>query len=236
MTHISDDMLMAYADGELSGEDVQRVKSALETDPDLQAKLDRHIALKTLIDEGVDAALQAPMPAGLIASIEADKAADISQETERHRPNLMAHIKTWWDNALLPDTGWQGAVASAAVALAVVAVLVETTDQTVETMPQQLVAALDSWSDNNTAGGVTVQNSYLNGAGQFCRTFSERETLKKKGLACRNMGGAWTLVASRDLPPENAFLPAGADDDIMAALTKMHALPDNAETRYLKAK
>jgi len=49
MTKIDDQMLMAYADGELNGLEQRRVEKALAADTDLEAQLANHTALKAEI-------------------------------------------------------------------------------------------------------------------------------------------------------------------------------------------
>jgi negative regulator of sigma E activity len=238
MIEISDDMLMAYADGELSEAEALAVEAALDEDSALQNKLARHTALKSAIAQSFDEVTDAPLPAGLLATIEADKAANTAQHGQTPAPDqagLFTHLFSAVSN-LMPKPAWQPAMIAATVALVASVALLQNTDQAISGMPQTLVAALDTLQDRSAVSGIEIQESYLKNTGEFCRSFSDRQTLQQKGVACRDTQGAWTMIAVADLPPEGAFLPAGPNEKIMAALTDMQALPKGAEAAYLKSK
>ena len=55
MIHITDEMLMAYVDGEVSAAEAAVVKEAIERDPDLRARVAKLAALQTRLRDAFDA-------------------------------------------------------------------------------------------------------------------------------------------------------------------------------------
>lgn len=65
---ISDETIMAYSDGELSGEERAAVERAIREDPELEKRLARHRALRDRITLAYSAELSEPVPERLLAA------------------------------------------------------------------------------------------------------------------------------------------------------------------------
>lgn len=76
---ISDEELMAFADGELTGSDADRVAAAVAADPTLSARIEDERRLRTMLKGDLDPVMNEPVPENLTLLI-ADAAAD---EAER---------------------------------------------------------------------------------------------------------------------------------------------------------
>src|SRR5690606_33732918 len=66
----SEEVLMAYADGELDAATRTEVEAAAASDPELAASLSRHRATRELLRRGFDPVLDEPVPGRLLAALE----------------------------------------------------------------------------------------------------------------------------------------------------------------------
>src|SRR5262245_25694610 len=67
-TTITDEMLMAYVDGELDAEARAAVETAMARDPDIARQVEQHKALRKKLHTAFDGVLQEPLPDRLIAT------------------------------------------------------------------------------------------------------------------------------------------------------------------------
>lgn len=70
MNHVSDEILMAYADGELTPEECQMLERLLRQNPVLRARLEPFIETRTQLASAFEHTLREPVPERLIAAIE----------------------------------------------------------------------------------------------------------------------------------------------------------------------
>jgi len=238
MTQIDEETLIAFADGELTGEAAERAKKAIAADPALQADLERYRALRTTIGQSFAALDEAPLPASLMATLEANAATPHS-----HKPAPTA-TPSLWSRLFMgvgSGVGWRPAmVAATLVAVAGIAVLQSGGQGQLE-QPLEFASLLDSLVDGSTDGAVKIEESYLRSDGAFCRTYTSTDTgtgTHQRTLACRPEGGAWQLVATEMRVPEGAFLPAGTDgkNNMAVLIAAMQKLATGDEDAFLKQK
>lgn len=218
---ISDETLMAYADGELDAATRANIEAAMREDPEIGKRVARHRALREAMRGAFSSVLDEPVPERLIAAARgrgaAGKAAvvDLSVAREAARPKVSAALR--WQPAAIAASlllglglgilAWHrpggglieagaggGFVASAALA---------------EALSNQL-------SDDRAAARVASTGlSFRNKSGDYCRTFSLSGKDPSSGLACRE-GTEWKIMALARAPQGAAdsgnFRTAGSED------------------------
>lgn len=196
---ISDETLMAYADGELDPGERAKVEAEAAASPDIAARLAQHRRLAERLRETFDPVLEEPVPGRLATLVRQGGVAgivDLAQARERRRRD----VPTGWTGGLmaaclaaglavgvgLDRSAPRGAFAAHNGALVAAGPLAASLDQT-------LVAAQD------TRAPIRIGFSIRSADGRYCRTFIDSQ-IDSAGLACRN-GAAWRLQATASLEP-----------------------------------
>ncbi|PCI64129.1 MAG: hypothetical protein COB37_02925 [Kordiimonadales bacterium] len=232
MTQISDETLMAYADGELSADETKKVRAALEVDSLLQEKLERHHALNASITDAFSALDNVPLPRGLTDILARTKA-----EHERAAAATKAAINSpsVWQRFLskLQLPSWQqGAVAASLLVVAALSVQ-QFTRSPASDFSEQTAILLDSVSSGSAAQAILVTASYQRTDGTFCRSFTQAVKPQELTLACKEAGATWQMAGTQVLPPPGSFLPAGAGG-IATLVSDMRLLSKTEESGFLK--
>jgi hypothetical protein len=219
---ISEETLMAYADGELDAETRASVEAAMREDPEIGKRVARHRALREAMQEAFSAVLQEPVPDRLIAAARGptvapkDSVVDLSLAREAARQRVSPAPRRWQPAAMaaslllglgLGFLAWHesggtliepgaGGKLIAGAALA-------------EALSTQL-------SDDRSADRVVVAGmSFRDRSGDFCRTFSSSGSDASSGLACRE-GSEWRIKALAQSPRSAAnssnFRTAASED------------------------
>lgn len=211
-TEITDETLMALADGELPDDEARQVGMAVERDADLQARLRIFTETRDLLRAGAATGSVPGAPGAardpLIARIRAATAAatvaapagagmapapppPAANLDRRPLVALAASLALavvglgWW---------WQSGGPQAA-------------------LPPTHLAALDSLASGETQAlpdgpSLTMIASYLGGAGDLCREYETRSgntvTIR---IACRADGG-WDARFAEEITASNGYLPA----------------------------
>lgn len=204
---ISDEMLMAYADGELEGAERDAVEAALAQDEAARARLDAHQRLKTKLSAAFDGALTEPVPARLAQAASPPASAAIINLSNR-RPRWSARE-------------WGAMAASIAAGLVLGVGLMGRPAPLIATDAGALVArgalahALDTQLAADATGAVRIGLSFRSNTGGFCRSFDLIEA-NTSGLACRD-GDGWAL-ALVTANPQTEIRSASATPEILAAI------------------
>jgi anti-sigma factor RsiW len=225
---ISDETLMAYADGELDPASRASVEAAMQEDPEISKRIARHRALRETLRGAFSEVLDEPVPDRLIEAARGRTAAptsavaDLSLAREAARRKNSAARRRWQPAAMaaslllglgLGFLAWHGPrpliqpgsggglVASAALAAA---------------LSTQL-------SDDRAADRVAVAGlSFRNKTGAYCRTFSLTGNAATSGLACRE-GTDWRIKALAQSPRAAAnsdhFRTAASEDSPVIRIT-----------------
>lgn len=205
-----DPILMAYADGQLQGEDAARVEAAIAADPRLAAVVREHQAMRQLLREAYAPVLDEPVPSRLreAAAGDAGRPAGVTplppraarpqppRQTLRARLALAAMLVVGLALGLLlgrpeaspfarDDAGhW---VARGELA---------------EALGRQLAA--------EEGGAVGIGLSFRDDRGQWCRSFHFRDGTALAGLACHDQE-AWRIaVLAEAETPGGELVQAGA--------------------------
>ena len=205
---LSDEILMAYADGEVDEATRKVVEAALRDDPDVAARVARHRALRAAVSSAFSSVIEEPIPERLLA------AARQSQSTRRDNVVSLVHARgaktpvrppswrpyalaasvllgvgigyaLWHDPTSLLTAGANGGwVARAALSRA---------------LSEQLA------SDHPAASVAVIGLSYRTKSGEYCRTFSLTRDASS-GVACRE-GEAWQVKVLAAQPPAAGVRP-----------------------------
>lgn len=222
---VTDEVLTAFADGELAPEEEALVRAAVGADPALGQRL----AALRQVREAARAAFadvaREPVPASLIASILAADAASAPP------PPRAANAPVW-----------RAAAIAAAVALVVGGVAgtllgprpVEMADRLdpLGVARPALARALDRTASGEDVtfdhGTVRLLASYATASGT-CRAFTIEGAAPASGLACRE-GEAWrTRFVVAGPAPSGGFVPASGEEPLLRdLLDRLEAAPLDA--------
>jgi hypothetical protein len=216
---VTEEQLAAYADDELSGEEKARLEEAIEADPALNAKVEKHRALKTQLSAHFAPVFDEKVPDHLAAMLktasedmQADTAQVVSFAKERQKRGLAQSLRRW------------APIAGPAMAACLVVAIIQ---------PWQSASLIDGYADGELANVLDTQLtstqsanpdqrillSFEDADGEFCRAY---QTGREGGIACRDDQG-WAIECSFALEESQAteFRQAGSLSDIMAAAQEM---------------
>ena len=215
----SDDVLMAYADGELDLRTRAQVEDAMAADPQIASRVATHQALRKTLQSGFEKVLDEPIPDRLITAARATSRVRSENRVvvplRPRRPRAGA-LPRW------ASPGW-GAIAASFVLGALVwhfGTDWYSSGPVTERDGQLLAAgALDKALSNQLASAQAAQApvqigvSFRSKGGKYCRTFQLREHTNLAGLACREQDN-WKLeaLAQSDASPDSHsdFRPAAS--------------------------
>jgi hypothetical protein len=222
MTDFPDEMLMAYADNELSPRDRALLDARLSVDADLKARLQPFTATGSSLSAFFDQPLREPVPSRLIEAI-----TSIPAPRARSVPRVLVQREEagWLEtigNLIFPRPQFASAFGLAAL-LTVggvagwmlgrdgnvgndVPALVALDNGELAASGALLVALETTPSRPMTAEalghGVTPLQSFPSRDGSFCREYRAGgeggQTFA--GVACRQAGGAWRIAAQVETP------------------------------------
>jgi hypothetical protein len=191
---ISDEILMAYADGELDAAAREAVESAMREDPQIAASVARHRALRLRVHAAYAAELSEEVPQRLLAAAkggvvspqDAVRASPARGAARRRRRRTMESLAAGvvagvaagfliWGRAGSPFERGAGGELLARGQLA-------------QALTSQLVA------EQSSRSGVLIGLSFLARSGDYCRTFALSAAVPQSGLACRH-GEEWQVQA-----------------------------------------
>lgn len=191
----SDEVLMAYADGELAEPARSEVERAVRTDPALAERVALHRALRArvsnafsgVLDEPVPPRLQAGLTAGKVVHLDAVRAARQQQVRERSRWSWQqwgAIAASLVLGVLGGALGWRSLQGDAELASLTVKDGALVAQGKLDTaLTQQLASAGDARSQ------VRIGVSFAAKDGTYCRSFAMGTAA---GLACRK-GDQWAI-------------------------------------------
>ena len=209
---VDDETLMAFADGELSGDERAAVEAALAGDPALREKVEAHRQLRSRLSMAFDGALSEPIPERLSAPLK-PKAAEVVNLADRRARKWAARE-------------WGAMAASVAAGLLIGIGLMNTQAPLMAASNSGLEArgalaqALDTQLAAEEAGDVRIGLSFASQDGNYCRTFSVTRS-NTSGLACRE-GDGWTIAMTAQGGGGEVRM-AGAPEAILSAVDAMIA-------------
>lgn len=215
---ISDEILMAYVDGELDAAACAEVDAALAGDAALRAKLEAQQKLRARLSAAFDGALAERVPARLSVAAEAPRAEVVDFAARRARR---------WS-----ARDWGAMAASLAAGVVLGVALIGAPAPMIASSEHGLVArgalarALDAQLASDEAGAVRIGLSFRDHSGAYCRTFDLIEA-QTSGLACRAQAG-WA-VAMTTANPQSEIRTAGAGEVLAAVEARIAGEPLDAK-------
>jgi hypothetical protein len=213
----SDEILMAYADGELDAETSARVEAAAAADPALARLVDRHRALREELRRGFDSVIGEPVPEQLLAAARNSASEPIDLAARRRAGGS--------DGAPAAQGRWSWPQWSAVAASLVIGVLAGSrlwtgpepmllhSEGTGLSAGGELASALTGKLASESDPGDTVRlgPSFRAENGEYCRSFA---IALAAGLACRE-GDRWRVellaVSEPATAPGESYRMAGAE-------------------------
>ncbi len=207
---VDDETLMAFADGELRGDERAAVEAALAGDPALRAKLEAHQRLSSRLSAAFDGALSEQIPERLTAAAKPKSAEVVSLADQRARKWA---AREW------------GAMAASVAAGLLIGIGVMNTQAPLMAASSggleargALTQALNTQLASDAPGSVRIGLSFASQDGSFCRTFSVARS-NTSGLACRE-GDSWTIAMTAQGGGGEVRM-AGASEAILNAVDAM---------------
>ncbi|MET0661377.1 MAG: anti-sigma factor [Steroidobacteraceae bacterium] len=193
--NITDEVLMAYADGELDAAASTEIEAALAADPVLAARVQEHRALLKQLQCAFDAVLDEQLPERLVAAAKAPvQAKGTVVDLEEVRQKRAGTPTRHWS---LPQ--WAAMAASLMIGLFIGHRTLQGNDPIVMrngelvatgTLADALTAQLSSDEASEHRIGLTFRTKQ----GGYCRTFASAEKQPIAGVACR-ANDAWKVRA-----------------------------------------
>jgi hypothetical protein len=218
---VSDETLMAYADGEVDAATRAIIEAAMREDPEVRRRIAEHRALREAMQGSFSAVLDEPVPQRLIDAARGQSASPAGNVIDLARARRAA--------AGQPSRGWRSWRPAAVAASLLVGValgylglhsaksLVKTSSSGELLAGAGLAQALSNQlSEDRSPGLVAITGlSFRAKTGDYCRTFSLAGTHSSSGLACRE-GDGWKIKVLAQSPPAAAnssnFRPAASAD------------------------
>lgn len=210
--NIDDDMLMAFADGELSGDARAKVEAALAEDAALCERLAAHQRLRAQVSAAFDGALSERVPERLMNAGAQPKAEVV---------DLAARRATKWS-----VREWGAMAASLAAGLVIAFGVGAFRQPSFAIVDGALVArgdlerGLDTRLAADEGGDVRIGLTFRDAGGAYCRTFALSDTA---GLAC-NRNGDWRVAATAQQAQASGEIRTAGSDIPPAILDAANAL------------
>ena len=189
----ADEILMAYADGELDQVARAGIEAAMATDPQVAHAVERHRALRSRVRAAYDGVLAEPVPSRLQDLAMPAVISDSTDELASRRAAGAAARRRF----ALPQ--WAAMAATLALGLFIGVFMLRGPGAPYQETAAGLVArgeladALTGMlAGESTGGSVRVGISFRNQGGDYCRTFQSQQGAAVAGLACR-AGKEWRI-------------------------------------------
>ncbi len=201
---VSQDLLIAYVDGELGERERAELEQRIAADVDLRARVEAHRRLRGRLAGAFAATIEEPLPDSLTATLERS-ASNLVALSQRRRPSPPA-LRL----AALAASIAAGVLIGIALPRSPVAPLDVDADGVYAA--GVLERSLDTQLAADEAGAVRIALTFRAQSGEYCRTFELVESATA-GLACRR-GDRWlvqTTAATREGEVRMAAAPAVMD-------------------------
>jgi anti-sigma factor RsiW len=229
---ITDQLLMAYVDGELSPDLAALILSRLETEPDLLERLEQHQRLRSELSAVYGPVMGEPLPPSLTALLSRESAqAAQSSAIPLFRLAMPEHGSAFGRLG----RAWPVLAAAAAAVFGVgLSEVRHAGDPLTRSGDGRIVASgpLASSLERNLAAdaagsGAKIMASFEDRSGRYCRVFSAAAGGHEDGVACKS-DGRWLVVALANgaaAEPSNGYRQASSSlaPAVAAAVDELQA-------------
>lgn len=216
---VSEELLIAYADGELSGEELRYVEDTLKTRPELRGFVERQRALRGKVENAFRPLLSEDVPQAITDAVFAKP---VSAQWRWGRAIDRLASQSLSRRILV----WSGIPAAAALTCGVLLGIALAPQGAIQfdnagsmTAQGALNAALETQlaSTQDPSRSIRIGISFAAKDGRFCRSFENDGT---SGVACRT-GRGWSIVALASAPKDGSEyrMAAGMPDSLRAAVS-----------------
>lgn len=217
---ITDEMLMAYADGELDAAQRVEVERAIAADAQLAVRVKRHQALRQQVKGAFEQVLAEPIPERLTAALRKsaapgpnDNVVSFKQRQQQLKLAQQARLRAQWS---WPQ--WTAMAASLVVGALIGIVALNTKNSDVITARNgslmasgNLANALSSQLSTASNKQIQMKLSFKTRSGEYCRSFVVKQQQSMAGLACRN-GDEWRVpVLAAASGSDSTYRQAGSE-------------------------
>jgi len=229
---ISDEILMAYADGALPPAEREAVSKALAQSPELMQRLESFLFTRGPMPRVFDAALAAPIPEKLLAILRAPSPPASARPAPARGSSILAQLAATFRMAVFSPAG---AMATLVVGVAAGWLLQSGTRSDLVrldihglTATASLQRALETAPPGGSvavAGGLSLKPTltFRSTAKSWCRQFDlvDPQGAQATGIACRE-GGVWHVIAQTGAAPaassDGKIVPADRPESILDSL------------------
>jgi hypothetical protein len=217
---ISDETLMAYADGELDAAAQAAVESAMQSDPQIEQRVAQHRALRLKVQAAYSAELSEAVPERLLTAARGVPSPQAGNVVNLQQARAAAERSA--SRAAPRRPQWQSAGALAASLIVGVGVgffmwgrsesplALGSGGAIVARGPLARALSEQLASEQSQSSAVRIEVSFLAKSGDYCRTFSLSGEASPSGLACHH-GSQWQVQALAREPA------AGSDSEYRTA-------------------
>ena len=213
----SDEILMAYADGELPEADRRRVEQWIADNPEFEQVVAEHRAMrqaaKAAFEPGAEPELSAGL-AGLVGDLQDSVAAPVLAPTRKRKGRRLAWPAAVAASFLMGVMGTQ----FAGVQMAGTDTYLDWDEQGLVAR-RQLAKALDDQAGDAQTGAIMINASFIAGDGRYCRQFVIEGEARTGAIACLE-GRNWEMVTVAALPA-GYQAAAGGSDPLAAAAVQL---------------
>lgn len=220
---ISDEQLMAYADGELEEATRREIAAAIERDPALAERVRAHERTRAQVHGAFAPVLEEGIPERLIAAVSASPdrsgaVGDLRQARERKEQQTRRR----WSFA-----DWGAMAASLLLGIIVGRTALDSDSAMVLERDGNLIAAgalADALGSqlSSDEGEQRVALSFRSNEGAYCRAFITGQNAPTAGLACRD-GDHWiirVLSETREQPSEYEMAASALPGAVLTAIDR----------------
>jgi negative regulator of sigma E activity len=185
-----DEMLMAYADGELDAETRRAIEAAMENDPEIARQVERHRSMRKELGAAFGGVLDERIPDRLIdAAKSAPARSNVADFSAARAAKQAAAARRRWS---LPQ--WIAIAASVLLGVIVGRTALQPPESDLVAMKTGQLVAAGSLANalSNQVGGVPSSDSrvaiaatFRSKAGVYCRAFTASAPEPVAGVACR---------------------------------------------------
>jgi hypothetical protein len=190
--NVTDEMLMAYADGELDDDSSAAVAREIESNAELSAKLAKHRALRMRLGAAFDPVLKEDIPASLTAAINTPATTVADLVRPRSAKNAVRERQRFFPPWLPIAASITFGVLVGYLAFNITGEgrrSTQVVDADGRVVHEPLARALaDGSAGVSNESTLQIGISYLAKSGEYCRSFSMANTRHFAGIACHEKG------------------------------------------------
>jgi hypothetical protein len=206
---VTEEMIMAYADGELDAAARAEVEAAMAKDADLAGRIEAHLKLRTTLAGAFGGALTEPVPDRLIAAVKRRPTApsatvvELAKFRAKPEPRARGAAPRWMRWGAVAATLLVGVMFGRVWLTAPTAPMAVGPGGQMAAQGALATALNDQLASSGGGKTVAIGVSFRSTAGQYCRTFQVNQGQGLAGLACREPRG-WAVRMAMASPAQAA--------------------------------